>query len=306
MATLKRASSAGPPAARRDRATRRRRRPRPPTGCERRNHSATNATAPSARSTASASPLWSAHVAARTSALSPAATAYIARSTTQSRAERRPSAPPRSSPGSSMRCQRGSVAWLVGRGRSWSRQRTHGAGRRPPTKVDASDRPPAVVARARDADPAGHDRLRRPHQALRRAHRRRGRLLPLRARHRHRLPRPQRRRQDDDACACSAGSRTPTPAGRPCSAATTATCPTRAAASGVLLDASAQHAGRRGRETLAVSAQTMGVDRAARRRAARRSSGSTARRRASACASTRWACASGSASRTRCSATPRS
>ena len=44
----------------------------------------------------------------------------------------------------------------------------------------------------------------------------------------------------------------------------------------------------------------------ARRRAARRSSASTARPRASACASTRWACASGSASRTRCSATRRS
>ena len=37
---------------------------------------------------------------------------------------------------------------------------------------------------------------------------------------------------------------------------------------GVLLDASAQHPGRRGREALAVSAQTMGVAGAARRRAA--------------------------------------
>ena len=45
--------------------------------------------------------------------------------------------------------------------------------------------------------------------------------------------------------------------------------------------------------------------RRARRRAARRSSGSTARPRASACASTRSACASGSGSRTRCSASRR-
>ena len=74
---------------------------------------------------------------------------------------------------------------------------------------------------------------------------------------------------------------------------------------GVLLDASAQHPGRRGREALAVSAQMIGVPERARRRAARRSSGSTARPRASACASTRSACASGSGSRTRCSATPR-
>ena len=48
-----------------------------------------------------------------------------------------------------------------------------------------------------------------------------------------------------------------------------------------------------------------GRRRAARRRAARRSSGSTAAPRASACASTRSACASGSGSRTRCSAIPR-
>ena len=73
---------------------------------------------------------------------------------------------------------------------------------------------------------------------------------------------------------------------------------------GILLDASAQHPGRRGRETLALSARLMGVpekradellglvglDRSAAR---------------SACASTRSACASGSGSRTRCSATPR-
>ena len=44
---------------------------------------------------------------------------------------------------------------------------------------------------------------------------------------------------------------------------------------GVLLDAAAQHGGRRGREALAVSAQMMGVAERARRRAARRSSGST-------------------------------
>jgi ABC-2 type transport system ATP-binding protein len=70
---------------------------------------------------------------------------------------------------------------------------------------------------------------------------------------------------------------------------------------GVLLDASAQHPGRRGREVLAVSAQTIGVPE---RRVddCSPSWGSTARPPASACASTRWACASGWASRTPCSA----
>ena len=74
---------------------------------------------------------------------------------------------------------------------------------------------------------------------------------------------------------------------------------------GVLLDASAQHPGRRGREALAVSGADDGRAGHARRRAAARSSGSTSPPRASACASTRSACASGSASRTRCSATRR-
>ncbi len=44
-----------------------------------------------------------------------------------------------------------------------------------------------------------------------------------------------------------------------CSAAATATCPIPGGRVGILLDASAQHAGRRGREALIVSAQVMGV-----------------------------------------------
>ena len=43
-----------------------------------------------------------------------------------------------------------------------------------------------------------------------------------------------------------------------------ATCPTRAREVGVLLDASAQHAGRTGREVLTLAALTMGVGPAAR------------------------------------------
>ena len=75
---------------------------------------------------------------------------------------------------------------------------------------------------------------------------------------------------------------------------------------GILLDASAQHAGRRGREALAVSAKTMGVPGAARRTRCWSSSASTRRRPGGVSASTRSACASASASPTRCSATPRS
>ena len=73
---------------------------------------------------------------------------------------------------------------------------------------------------------------------------------------------------------------------------------------GILLDASAQHAGRRGREALAVSAQILGVPR-------RRVDevldlvGLDGAPPPSACARTRSACASGSGSRTRCSATRR-
>ena len=75
---------------------------------------------------------------------------------------------------------------------------------------------------------------------------------------------------------------------------------------GILLDASAQHAGRRGREALAVSARTMGVpmqrvDTLLRARRPRRDRGRAAGR-----ASTRSGCASASASPTRCSATRRS
>ena len=72
---------------------------------------------------------------------------------------------------------------------------------------------------------------------------------------------------------------------------------------GVLLDASAQHCGRTGREVLALSAVVLGVHRPA-STSCSTSSGSRSRRRASASATTRSACASGWASPTPCSATP--
>ena len=74
---------------------------------------------------------------------------------------------------------------------------------------------------------------------------------------------------------------------------------------GILLDASAQHAGRRGREALAVSAQTLGVP-AQRVGEVLSSSASTRRRPGGGSESTRSACASASASPMPCSASPRS
>ena len=67
---------------------------------------------------------------------------------------------------------------------------------------------------------------------------------------------------------------------------------------GVLLDASAQHAGRRGREALAISAQTMGVEET-RVDDLLELVGLDRARRASGSASTRWGCASASGSPTR-------
>ena len=58
---------------------------------------------------------------------------------------------------------------------------------------------------------------------------------------------------------------TPTPAARPSPAAGTWTCPTRAEV-GVLLDASAQHAGRTGRETLTVAQRSWACPAGASRR----------------------------------------
>ena len=72
----------------------------------------------------------------------------------------------------------------------------------------------------------------------------------------------------------------------------------------MLLDASAQHAGRTGREVLTLAALTMWRRPPARVDEMLDLVGLTARRRAQARrATTRWACGSGSASRTRCSAT---
>jgi ABC-2 type transport system ATP-binding protein len=83
------------------------------------------------------------------------------------------------------------------------------------------------------------------------------------------------------------------------------TIPNPGGRAGVLLDAAAQHPGRRGREALAVSAQLIGVEES-RVDELSRSLTSTARRRASACATTRSACASAWASRTRCWVIPTS
>lgn len=72
---------------------------------------------------------------------------------------------------------------------------------------------------------------------------------------------------------------------------------------GVLLDASAQHGGRTGREVLALSAAVLRVDADRWTRCSTRSGWLTPPVGGSAV--TRWACASGWASRTRCSAIPR-
>ncbi len=74
---------------------------------------------------------------------------------------------------------------------------------------------------------------------------------------------------------------------------------------GVLLDASAQHPGRRGREALAVSAQMMGVERERVDELLDAGRARQVRRPQARASSTRSACASGSGSPTRCSATPR-
>ncbi len=73
---------------------------------------------------------------------------------------------------------------------------------------------------------------------------------------------------------------------------------------GILLDASAQHAGRRGREALVGSARTMGLP--IRRVDTLDSSASTRQRRHGGSAGTHSGCANASASPTRCSGTPRS
>ena len=119
--------------------------------------------------------------------------------------------------------------------------------------------PASTPGRGRAAPPTPdacrHDRSDRPHEAPRRAHRGQRRLVPLRARHRDRVPRTERRRQDHhDADARRARPR-PTPATRPCSAADYRDLANPGHRVGVLLDASAQHPGRRGREALAVSAR---------------------------------------------------
>ena len=74
---------------------------------------------------------------------------------------------------------------------------------------------------------------------------------------------------------------------------------------GVLLDASAQHAGRTGREILTIAADTMGLPRTPGRRDARARQPDTRPRPSAGCATTPSACASASASPPHSSATPR-
>ena len=107
-----------------------------------------------------------------------------------------------------------------------------------PKSIPASTGGAAGVARRpwpaarRAADAPRHDRSARTDEAPRRARRGGRRLVPLRARHRDRVPGAERSGQDDDDADARAGCWTPTRAPRRCSAARTATCPTRAAAWG--------------------------------------------------------------------------
>ena len=73
---------------------------------------------------------------------------------------------------------------------------------------------------------------------------------------------------------------------------------------GVLLDASAQHGGRTGREVLRSARETMGLPSSRGSRRCSSSSGCPAPRPSGGCATTRSACASGSASPTRCMGDP--
>ena len=97
------------------------------------------------------------------------------------------------------------------------------------------------------------------HQDLRRLHRRRRRHLHRRAGPGDRLPRARTAPASRPPCGCMVGLTPPT-SGRPRSpAAGSPTCPTPGREVGVLLDASAQHAGRTGREILTIAQRTMGL-----------------------------------------------
>ena len=123
--------------------------------------------------------------------------------------------------------------------------------------------------------------------------------------HGHRLPRPERRRARPPPCGSWSGSPRPRAATSRSAGMHYNDIPNPGRHVGVLLDASAQHAGRTGREVLEIGAHTMGLptprvdemlDLVVARRQARPSAAS---------ATTRSACGSGSASPTPCSATRR-
>ena len=120
----------------------------------------------------------------------------------------------------------------------------------------------------------------------------------------HRLPRPQRRRQvhhhadhgrADPGHSGSATDRRP---------AVSPTCPTPGREVGVLLDASAQHAGRTGREILTIAPAHHGAADAPGRRDARPGQPDRRPRPSAGCATTPSACGSGSASPPRCIGDP--
>ena len=113
------------------------------------------------------------------------------------------------------------------------------------------------VGPVRHDGPADHARER--HQALRTVHRRRRRLLRRAAGEGDRLPRTQRRRQVDQHARHGRVSRRRTAGAAPIGGHLYSEIPNPARHVGVLLDASAQHAGRTGREVLRLSAETMGV-----------------------------------------------
>ena len=83
----------------------------------------------------------------------------------------------------------------------------------------------------------------------------------LRARHRDRLPRPQRRRQVDHAAHDLRAHEPERRHRHACWAPSYRSLPNPGREVGVLLDASAQHSGRSGREALTLTAQVLGVER---------------------------------------------
>ena len=146
-------------------------------------------------------------------------------------------------------------------------------------------RGPMLSAGRRWGTAGGHDHSRRTHQEVRRLHRRRRRQLRLPARTGDRLPRSQRRRQDHH----DARDGRPHP-GHPGRVTIGGhlyrDIPNPGRHVGVLLDASAQHAGRTGREILDHRRPDHGPARVPGRRDARAGLARRRRRPSAGCATT--------------------